>query len=72
MKLKKNIFFLSELSATMLVSSLPSRNETLVIAAKIYAEIDIKVFWSCPSLLDLFCFVPLIFRGIVCKKIFSR
>ena len=44
MKLKKNIFFLSELSATMLVSSLPSRNETLVISVKNYAEIDIKVF----------------------------
>ena len=37
-----------------LVPSLPSRNKTLVIAVKSYANIDMKVFSSCPILLDFF------------------
>ena len=34
--------------------SLPSKNKTLVIAAKNYAERDIKVSWSCLISLNLF------------------
>ena len=38
------------LSGGSLVSSQPSRNETLLTGFKA----DIKVFWSCPMLLDSF------------------
>ena len=34
--------------------SLVPRNKALVRAAKNYAEADIKIFWSCPVLLDFF------------------
>ena len=37
-----------------IVHSHISRNQTLVIRAKIYAETDIKVVWSFPILLDFF------------------
>ena len=37
-----------------LVSSIPSRNRILVIAAKNYAKLDLKVFCSCPISLDFF------------------
>ena len=46
----------------MLVSSHPSRNEFLVIAAKIYTEGD---FEYCPSFLDFFYLVPSILSRIV-------
>ena len=41
-----------------LVSSLPFRNKTLLIAVKNYVKADIKIFCSSPILLDLFllCF----------------
>ena len=35
------------------MSSLPSRNETLAVAVKKHAKVDIKLFLSCPVLLDL-------------------
>ena len=43
-----------------LVRSLPSRNKTLVLVIKYYAKTDIKVFSSCPILLN--------FLVIFCKK----
>ena len=55
-----------------LVPSLPSRNKTLVIAAKRYGETDIKVFWSFPFLLDFFTLPHNFLSGIQCYKIFFR
>ena len=37
-----------------IVPSLPSRNQTLVIAVKKHAKIDTKLFFSCPVSLDFF------------------
>ena len=42
-----------------------SRNQTLTIAVKNHAKVDIKLFLPCPALLDFFHFVPNILSEIV-------
>ena len=39
-----------------MVASLPSRNQLLVIAVKIYAKLSSKVFWSFPLCLIFLCY----------------
>lgn len=46
------------------MSSLLSRNQTLVLAAKSYAEAKIKVFSSCPISFDFFTLFHHFFGGI--------
>ena len=46
------------------MSSLLSRNQTLVLAAKSYAEAKIKVFSSCPILFDFFTLFHHFFSGL--------
>ena len=51
--------------------SLPSRNKTLVIAAKIHTETDIKVYWSFPNLLDFLTLSHLFFIYFLLVFVFS-
>ena len=44
--------------------SLPCRNQFLVLAIKTYAKAAIKVFRSCPILLDLLTCYQLLCRGL--------
>ena len=50
--------------------SLVPRNKALVRAAKNYAEADIKIFWSCPVLLDFFILSFYFFFATVCLNKF--
>ena len=43
-------------SVTNFLSSLPSKNKCLAIAVETYVKAGIKVFWSCPVLLDFITF----------------
>ena len=42
------------------MSSLQSKSEFLVLASKNYAKTGVKVYWSCPTLLDILDFPKLI------------
>ena len=44
--------------------SFPSRNKTLAIAVKNYAQANIKVFCSCLSLLDPFTLFSILYVGL--------
>ena len=54
-----------------LVLSLHSRNKNFVIAVKIYAELVIKVFFSCLMLFDFFTLFQ-IFCPLKCFKVIYR
>ena len=45
--------------------SLLSKTKTFVLAAKNYAKVDIKVFWSCPILLDFATMFQIFFPGLL-------
>ena len=49
------------------VSSLPSRNQTLAIAVKKHAKVDIKLFFSCPILLDFSTLARYFVGDCICK-----
>ena len=40
-------------------------NKTLLIGVKNYAKEDIKVYWLCPILLDLFALFQIFYPGIL-------
>ena len=56
-----------------LVPSLPFRNKIFVIAAKNYAKLNLKVFWSCPiCLISLISHINLFPRLYVYKQKFVQ
>lgn len=52
-----------------ILSTLPSRNKSLVITTKNYAEDCIRSFCSCPILLDFFALFHWFFTGLHIPKV---
>ena len=55
-------------SRKRLLPSLPSRNKSMIIAVKNYADADIKVFGSCSILLNFFTLSHQFFRDCTAQK----